>query len=71
MSMTSTPKSMMDSEFGYEIEYIDNDEEEKNVVDYGYIYNEYDDYYYIYDEEYGEYEEDEEDEEYEDDSNDP
>ena len=35
MSMTSTPKSMMDSEFGYEIEYIDNDEEEeKNIVDY-------------------------------------
>ena len=62
MSMTSTPKSWMDSEFGYKKEYVDDDVEED---DDDYIYNEdnEDDYYYK------NYENEEE--EYDDDTNDP
>ena len=61
MSMTSTPKSWMDSEFGYEREYIVDDVEDYDEEEY--IYNEDEDYYKNCEEE------DEEDEE--DDTNDP
>lgn len=59
--MTSTPKSWMDSEFGYEREYIVDDVEDYDDEE-EYIYNEDEDYYNIC-------EEDEEDEV--DDTNDP
>lgn len=35
MSMTSTPKSWMDSEFGYEREYKDDEDYESNLDYYG------------------------------------
>ena len=64
MSMTSTPRSIMDSEFGYEREYVVDDVEDY-VDDDDYIYNEDDEYYNKI------CEEEEEGEDYEDDTNDP
>ena len=57
--MTSTPKSWMDSEFGYKREYIDDDVDD-DVAGDDYIYNEDEN------EDYEDYEEEEED-----DTNDP
>lgn len=86
MSMTSTPKSWMDSEFGYEREYNDEEDYESNLDYYGENICEgvclggsfikplsiINEEYYNEEEYYKNYEEDlDEYEEYEDDSNDP